>query len=123
MMKKKCFVKSIIALFTLLVGMLLVPVLFVRISPPDAGLAVGMLLFFLVNPLICLGLGILAGTQMRCLWWICLLPALCYPPFFAVASGCFDPDLYGFSAVYLIISAAAMAGTHFYRVIREKRKK
>lgn len=114
--------KILIAVSTLLVVMLLLPVLAVNFAPADAGLAVAFLLFFVIDPLTVLALGVMAGTELRKLWWIPVVSVAVFPFFFSVAV--WEPvmELFIYSAMYLPVGVLAMLGTHYGIKYLKKKK-
>ena len=97
------------------VVMLLLPALAVRLLRGDAGMAACFLLFFAVNPIYSVVLGIVSGREARRLWPLPLLSALLFVLgtwlFFDMGEAAFL--LYG--ALYLIIGVCVMLGTLFIR--------
>lgn len=115
--------KILIAVSTIILVMLAFPVLAVNFAPDDAGLAFAFLLFFVINPLTVLALGIMAGTDLRKLWWIPLAASAAFPLFFSVAVWQPVMELYIYSAIYLPIGVLAMLGTHYGIKYLKKKKK
>ena len=105
--------KAILAVATLLVSMLILPVLVIQFAPADAGMALCFILFFALDPVVVIGLGILSGTELKMLWWIPLVAALAFPLLFAVAIGELVFELFLYSALYLCVGLLASVGTHF----------
>ena len=81
-----------------------------------------MFAFFTVNPALVIGLSIMAGTELRRLWWIPIVISVLFPLLFAVAIGEFVWDLYVYSAIYLPIGILAMLGTHLGKKLVLKKK-
>jgi len=105
--------KTVIAVSAMLLTMLVIPLLMVRFAPADAGMALCFILFFAVIPVEDLLLGIMAGSDMRRLWWIPVAAALGFPALFSIAVQNWVWELFIYSAVYLGIGAGAMLITHF----------
>ena len=114
--------KILIAVSTIILVMLVFPVLAVNFAPGDAGLAICFILFFLIAPLAVFVLSIMAGTDLRKLWWIPLAAVAAFPLFFSVAV--WEPvmELYIYSAIYLPIGVLAMLGTHYGIKYLKKKK-
>lgn len=109
-----CVKKKIcIAIVTMLVVMFILPLIAVHIVSSDAGMALCFILFFAVNPLMVIALSIMAGTELRKLWWIPLLAAVLFPVFFGIVVKELLIDLFIYSALYLAVGLLAMIGTHF----------
>ena len=105
--------KSCIAVVPILVVMFILPLLVVHIVSSDAGMALCFILFFAVNPLMVIALSVMAGTELRKLWWIPILAAVLFPVFFGIVVKVLIKDLYIYSALYLAVGLLAMIGTHF----------
>lgn len=105
--------KSCIAVVTILVVMFILPLLVVHIVSSDAGMALCFILFFAVNPLMVIALSVMAGTELRKLWWSPLLAAVLFPVFFGIVVRELVKDLFIYSALYLAVGLLAMIGTHF----------
>lgn len=105
--------KSFIAIITMLVVMLILPFVAVRLVSSDAGMALCFILFFAVNPLTVISLSIMAGTDIRKLWWMPFLAAVVFPVFFGIVVMELVMDLFVYSALYLAVGLLAMIGTHF----------
>lgn len=79
--------------------------------------------FFTVNPLLVIGLSIMAGTDIRKLWWIPLAIAVSFPLLFSLAIGEMTWDLYIYSSIYLPVGCLAMLGTFLgKRTVHRRRK-
>lgn len=105
--------KSYIAIVTMLVVMLILPLIAVRIVSSDAGMALCFILFFAVNPLMVISLSVMAGTELRKLWWVPLLAAVLFPVFFSIIVTELVKDLFVYSVLYLAVGLLAMIGMHF----------
>lgn len=100
-----------IILITIPVVMLLLPVLALKLGGAIAGMALCFILFFAVNPLAVLCLGILSGTDIRHLFWVPFVSALAFPLGFSVAVGELVTDLFVYAGLYVIIGLVAMGAT------------
>ena len=105
--------KSCIAIVTMLIVMFILPLIAVRIVSSDAGMALCFILFFAVNPLMVIALSVMAGTDIRKLWWMPFLAAVVFPVFFGIVVMELVMDLFVYSALYLAVGLLAMIGTHF----------
>ena len=104
--------KIILTFITLIFVMLLIPLLVVWLASPDLGMSLILLLFFVINPLTVIALGVMAGSNVRKLWWIPLVAAAIFPLFFGVAIREIVAELFLYSAIYLCVSTVAMMGRH-----------
>ena len=110
---KKTIMKIIITVASLILFMMILPWLAIEFGDGWAVTGLWMFAFFTVNPALVIGLSIMAGTELRKLWWIPLAISALFPLLFGVAIGEFVWDLYVYSAIYLPIGLLAMLGTHF----------
>ena len=115
--KRKCCV----ALSILLIVMLILPLVAVRIASSDAGMGLFIILFFAVNPFTVFVLSIMAGTDIKKLWWVPVLASLVFPVFFWIVIMDIVVDLFVYSALYVVVGLLAMIGTHI-GMNREKDK-
>ena len=119
---KKTIMKIIITVASLILFMMILPWLAIEFGDGWAVTGLWMFAFFTVNPALVIGLSIMAGTELRKLWWIPVAISALFPLLFGVAIGEFVWDLYIYSAIYLPIGLLAMFGTHFGMKIAMKRK-
>lgn len=119
---KKTITKIVITVASLILFMMVLPWLTVEFGEGLAVTGLWMFAFFTVNPALVIGLSIMAGTELRRLWWIPIAIAALFPMLFSAAIGELVWDLYVYSAIYLPIGLLAMLGTHFGMKIALKRK-
>lgn len=119
---KKTITKIIITVVSLILFMMILPWLAIEFGDGWAVTGLWMFAFFTVNPALVIGLNIMAGTELRRLWWIPVAISVLFPLLFGVAIGEFVWDLYVYSAIYLPLGLLAMLGTHFGIKIALKRK-
>lgn len=114
--------KISITITTLLVAMLILPMTAVKFAPTDWGFAMLIIMFLIVNPFAVIGLSIMAGTEMRKLWWIPFASAVVFPIFFGAAVQEIVMDLFVYSILYFAVGMIAMLGTHFgVKLVRKRR--
>lgn len=89
-----------------IVATLLIPFLTVKIIPADAGMAVCMLLFFLVYPFLFILLGALTSRDMKHFWWMPLVSAISFPLLYSLAMGGIIEELYAYSLIYAFLGYA-----------------
>lgn len=112
--------KNIAAIIIIAVVMFVFPWAAVTFAPGDAGMAICFVLFFGVNSLCSLYVGIYSGRKIRHRWY---LPAVNAAVFLLGAWVIFDwgnPDFNGFAIAYLAIGLLSMVVTLF--VVRNIRK-
>lgn len=119
---RKTITKIAIAIASLILFMMVLPWLAVKFGEGLAVTGLWMFAFFTVNPALVIVLSIMAGTELRRLWWIPLAIAALFPLLFSAAIGELVWDLYVYSAIYLPIGLFVMFGTHFGKKIVLKRK-
>ena len=97
--------------------MLVLPVILLKFCVPEAAMSASMLLFFVLNPLNSLLIGLMSGTDIKRLFWLPILNAALFPLLFAIAIGEIVFDLYIYSAIYLAVGAVAMGAAHLVRML------
>ena len=109
----KALHKVLIAVCSIIVCMLCIPWIATKLAEPTWGMSICLFMFFVINPLLSIVLGLMAGTELNRLWWIPLGGALVFPLFFSLVVWSFIPELFIYSALYLGVGIAAMLGMHF----------
>ena len=88
--------------------MLLLPWAAVTFTPSDAGMAVALLLFFAIDPIYSIALGIFAGKHIKELWSLPVMDAVLFLLgtwiFFGPGEGAFVI----YAGVYLVIGIVSM---------------
>lgn len=110
--------KYVFPVAAILLVMLLLPSLAVRFIPGDAGMATCFALFYAVNPLLAVGMGVLAGLR-RQWWW----PVAVSMAFMAGVWLAFKPGEMAFllyAGAYLALGWAAMGLTWLAQRIKER---
>jgi len=105
--------KNLWALAVIVVVMFGCPWVAVIFAPGDAGMAICFLLFFGLNPLCSLYVGIWSGMAVKQRWYLPCVNAAAF--LLGVWTG-FDwgnPDFYGFAIAYLAVGLLAMVVTIF----------
>ena len=107
------FWKRLITIFAaLIVSMLLIPLVAVHTVTADAGMAVTLLLFFVVYPVVSAWLGVLAGRDAKRFWYTPVLIAVLFWLFSSLTYETAFPIVY--SVIYLVISALSMVITRLW---------
>lgn len=112
--------KNIAAVIAVLLVMIGLPWAAVTFAPGDDGMAICFVLFFGVNSMCSLYVGIFAGLQVKQRWFLPLVNA---GAFLLGAWMVFDwgnPDFYGYAIAYIAIAFVAMLTTIV--VVRNVRK-
>lgn len=100
--------KILFVFLTLIIFMLLIPIIIVNSLKTNIGIGWAFIFFFGVNPLISLILGVLAGTDIKKIWWVPFLVAVAFPLLFGIVIHELVLDLYIYSGIYLIIGIVSM---------------
>ena len=93
--------------------MLLLPWLAVKFVPGDAGMAACFMLFYAVDPLLSVAMGVLAGLRREWLWPVAVSVAFVAGVWLAFTPGEMAFLLY--AGIYLVIGMAVMALTRLVR--------
>ncbi len=103
--------KILLAVAAVLSCMLILPVLVLH--NVDGWDAMGyLILFFLVlYPVLAVAIGVLAGTDIKKLWWLPVGSAVLFPPFFWLSLDGVIWELYLYAAIYLGLSALGAVPT------------
>ena len=101
--------------------MLFIPLAVIKISKAYFGVGFLILLFLVIYPVLSMGIGTVAGTEIRKLWWLPLAIAIPFPLLFAVAIAEIVWELYIYSAIYLLLASLFMGMTAFFRRIMTKK--
>ena len=120
----KNITKIYISIATILIVMLALPLYAVHFAKGYDGMGLILLSVFICNPLELIFLGVIAGTNVKQLWWIPILALLLFPILFGIVVwDCEIATLYLYSIMYLFPGMIAMFATHFARKIKAKSKK
>ena len=102
----KRLIRGLLIMAIITLFMLIIPLVTVNTVRAESGMAVTLLLFFIVHPVVSVAIGILAGKDMR-FFWFC--PILVAGLFWIFARITYDPAFpIVYSIAYLIISAISM---------------
>ena len=120
----KTITKIWIAMAMILFVMLGIPLYAVHFADGYDGMGLLLVMFFVGNPLAVIFLGMIAGTNVKQLWWIPILALLLFPILFGIAVWDYEiATLYLYSLMYLFPGMIAMFATHCARKIKAKSKK
>ena len=117
----KARTKILIALLLMAVVMVFLPWLAMQL--PQIGIDLMFACLFVLNSLLAIVLGLVAGTDLRKLWWIPFMAALLFPLLLGIVLGQIVVELYVYAATYLLVGVLAMLSMHLIWVLRSKRKK
>ena len=93
------------------------------IQTGPVGIDLIFICLYILNPLLALIIGFIAGTELRKLWWLPFAMALLFPLLLGIVLGQIVVELYVYAAAYLLVGILAMFGMHLIRVLRSKGKK
>lgn len=113
--------RTIITLLIAAVVALLLPWLAVTLVPGDSGMAVTFLLFFAVNPITAVLLGIFSGGNVRGAWFQPLLFAALFLLGAWVLFTMAETAFVLYAVLYLLLGYAAMLAAVLYRRARRVR--
>ena len=101
---KKVLVSSIVTFAV----MFLLPFAVAKLSPEDAGMALCFILFYLVNPVLSIGVGVLSGFEIKKAWYMPIVVALTFLLSSWIIFDFGELDFVLYSIIYLILSAVSM---------------
>lgn len=70
--------KVIISILTMIIVLLVLPIFIVEYAEARMGMGLIMIFFFLINPIVSIGLSLLVGKDVKKLWWIPVLFSLMF---------------------------------------------
>lgn len=112
--------KRIISYLLLIVAvMFLLPLAAAKLAPADAGMALCFILFFAVNPVFSIVMGILSGINTRRLWYMPIVSAVVFLLSTWLLFDIGEMAFVIYAAVYLTVGMLALFIT--YLVNRNKR--
>lgn len=117
---KKLNNKIFISFLIVIVTMLIFPLLIFTFMKSLNGLFWFLLLFFAINPIISIIIGVLSGTEIRKLWFVPLIVSIIFPPLYWIVLQDIILQLYIHSLGYLIIGVVSMLVTSFLSNRRKK---
>lgn len=100
--------KNIAALILIAAVMFLLPGATVAFAPHDAGMAICFVLFFGVNFMCSLYVGIFAGMAIRQRWYLPIVNAAAFLLGVWTVFDWGNPDFYGFATAYLAVGVLTM---------------
>lgn len=108
--------KILIGLGIVLAVFLILPILVMLFCPAHEAMGLYMLLFFAINPLASVIVGVISGFNVKNMWWLPLVLALVFPLFHALALW-ISPvwELYIYSAVYAAVGYISMLISHILK--------
>lgn len=101
--------------------MLGLPWLAVTFAPADAGMAICLLLFYIVNPMYSVVLGCIAGKDIRSLWILPLLSAILFWVGVAIFFTVSEPLFIIYAGIYLVLGETAMLSVFGVNKMKQKK--
>lgn len=89
--------------------MFVLPFAVARLASECAGMALCMMLFFVINPIYSIILGIVAGRDIKALWNLPLISAVAFLSGTWIFFDIHEPWFIAYAAIYLAIGYIAMA--------------
>lgn len=96
-------------------AMFILPLVAAKCVPPDFGMAVCILLFYIVDPFCCLIIGILAGNNIRGRWELPIISAVIIQLGTWLFFDKYDPVFLRYTVAYLCIGVLAMLITNYIK--------
>ncbi len=90
----------------MVVTMLIIPVITINTVKADAGMLIALMLFFILNPIVSVAVGILASRDIKFFWFAPILLAVLFWVFSCFAYEPAFPIVY--SVIYFVISSISM---------------
>lgn len=115
--------KILFAVAAILLCMLILPLLVLHNVEGRDAMGYLILFFLVLNPVLAISLGILAGTDLKTLWWLPVGSALVFPPFSWISLDGVIWALYLYAAIYLGLSAVSAAPTALIKYARALKRK
>lgn len=109
--KKKRHTPIIILVISIVAFMLLVPVAIVRFAPAGAGMGLMFILFFAIDPIFSIALGVFSGRNIRIYWFIPLLNAIVFLLSMWLIFTIVEISFSVYAIIYLTVGVIAMAVT------------
>ena len=100
--------KILLAIGVIILIMLVFPLIVVNFGDEVEIIICIFILVWAINPLAAIGLGILAGTDIKKSWWIIVLFAVAFPLLYWISLKEFIIEVYIYSVGYFILGAIAM---------------
>ena len=108
-------IKAIIITLTAIFGIPFLAVLFAS----TVGMAICILSFYLINPMVSVGVGVFAGFDLKKRWYACLLPGIIFIITVWSLFTINEPLFLYYSAIYTVFAAISMLITSF--IIKRKK--
>lgn len=111
---------TVIFMFAIL---FLLPLIIVSVSSVDAGLALCLSLFFIVNPLTAVACGIYSGLDIKKMWFVPIIFALVFLLSTSIIFAMGEFVFVVYSGAYLLIGFIAMLATYLIKRITNNTSK
>ena len=100
--------KIMLVFLSILVVLLILPAFIINFATADVGMALCLILFFIVDPLALIVIGCVSGRDARRMWWAPLVSCILFPLLFSMVVADFVGELFIYSAFYFLMGAVAM---------------
>ena len=104
----KCKNKIMVSIVTMLIVLLILPLVFVKLSKPDVVMGIMMIFFFIVNPLITAVINLMVGMDVKKTWWMPILFSGVFLLSYWIILKEIILDLIVYALIYLIIGLIFM---------------
>lgn len=105
--------KILIYIITVLLILLIIPFIAMNIIKPNEGMGFLLLMFFIINPIVSILLGVLSGKNISKLFWIPISFAILFPVLYVFTLEELVMDLYLYSIGYLVLGLVSMTVTYY----------
>lgn len=100
--------KNVMAVIAIFLVMFCLPWAAVTFAPGDAGMAICFILFFGVNSMCSLYVGIYSGMAVKQRWYLPVVNSAAFLLGTWTVFGWGNPDFYGYAVAYLVLSVLTM---------------
>jgi len=107
----------------LVVALLVIPFFVILCLPKDAGRGIPYILYFVICAIVSVALGIIAGKDIKNLFYTPIILSVLFPFCFAIVTGNMVWRMFLYSLLYLICTSVIMICAHFYTKHKEENKK
>lgn len=113
--------KLIIILLSTIINLICLPALIIRLSD-GTSMGFSFLLFFAICPILEISLGIIAGTDIKKLFFVPMIVAFLFPFCYAITIGIIIWELFIYSIMYAISGTLVMLATYYFLKHKKEKK-
>jgi len=105
--------KILIYIITILLILLVIPFIAINTIKPNDGLGFLLLMFFIINPITSIFIGILSENDIKKFWWMPIAFSTFFPLLYVITLKELVMDLYLYSIGYLVLGLVSMTVTYY----------